>query len=82
MASKKPDLTIAKIIDLLGGPRITAEICGFRNNLPQRGGDMRRRGSIPVQYWPSILKDAKLRRIPEITPVSLIEAHVGYRLEL
>jgi hypothetical protein len=35
---------------------------------------MRRRGSIPVRYWPSLLKGAQARDI-EVTETDLISAH-------
>jgi len=78
--AKNGVLTVPEIIDLLGGNIPTATICGFENNLTARGGDMRRRESIAIRYWPAILKHAQKHGLDQITPVSLIEAHVGHRL--
>lgn len=38
---------------------------------------MRRRGSIPVAYWPALIAAAKERGIEDITYKSLVEAHVA-----
>ena len=80
--AKNSVITVSEIIDLLGGYAETGRICGYRANQRQRGFDMKARDSIPLRHWPAILRDAKLRRLREITPVSLIEAHVGHRLEV
>lgn len=80
--AKNGVLTIPEIIDLLGGNIPAAKICGFDKNLSARGGDMRQRASIHVRYWPAILRYAKKSGLAQITPISMIEAHVGFRLSL
>jgi hypothetical protein len=82
MGTKNDVLSVPDLIDLLGGNIEAAKICGFKKNHSARGYDLRSRGSIPVNYWPAILAHAKTKKIATITPVSLIEAHVGHRLSL
>lgn len=67
-------LTVAEIVDKLGGPTKFGEICGFTVNQASRGSDIRRRGSIPVDYWPKIVEVALERGLP-ITYETLVEAH-------
>ena len=81
--STKPaaPLSVSDLIDILGGNAATARICGFKKNHSARGGDLRRRKYIPVNYWPNILQHARANKLSGVvTPVTLIEAHVGHRL--
>lgn len=69
-------LTVAEIVDMLGGPTEFGKICGFSVNQASRGSDIRRRGSIPVDYWPKIAEIASDRGLP-ITYETLVEAHTA-----
>lgn len=68
--------TVADIVDQLGGPTEFGRICGFSVNQASRGSDIRRRGSIPVDYWPKIIKAANDRGLP-ITYETLVAANTA-----
>lgn len=74
-------LSVADIVDQLGGPTKFGEICGFTVNQASRGSDIRRRGSIPVDYWPKIVEIAFERGL-QITYETLVQAHTMAPVEV
>lgn len=64
--------TVADIIGMFGGPTKFAGVIG-RN--PSTASEMKRSGSIPVRYWPSIINSDVGRR-HGITSDVLVRAHV------
>ena len=69
-------MSVADIVDAMGGPTKFGTICGFEVNQASRGSDIRRRGSIPVEYWPQITAAARELGLP-ITNDTLVAAHTG-----
>jgi hypothetical protein len=73
---------VGEIIDALGGSTAVARIIGKG---PSTVSEMKRRGSVPVEYWPSLVAaaaDAELadrdRRQPfNLTNDMLVDAHTG-----
>ena len=68
--------SVSDIVDALGGPGEFGKACGFTANPSQRGSDMRRRGSIPVHYWPGVISAARAKGI-ELDEASLTKLHQG-----
>ena len=66
--------TVSEIVGAFGGPTEFGRVCGWTENPSARGGDILRRGSIPVRYWPSIVKAAKERCIAVDNDV-LVDVH-------
>lgn len=64
--------TIDDIFDAFNGPAEVARIIGKRT---EHATAMRRRGSIPVVYWPSLFAVAKARGISGITYDALVAVH-------
>jgi len=80
-AAKAP--SVQHLIDSIGGPSVFGRICGFIRNPGPRGSDMRRRGFIPVKYWPAIVAFGRKENPPGflyVTYKSIVEAHVGREL--
>lgn len=65
--------TIGDLIDLFGGNAKFAAIIGKG---PSTASEMRRRGSIPVAYWPTIVAEAASRGITGINHDLLVRLHV------
>lgn len=65
---------IDEIIDGFGGNAPFAVVCGFEKNLAARGGDMRRRKSIPISYWEDIRAEAT-EQGRTLTYEDLVNAH-------
>ena len=66
----KPE-TIDDIFRLFGGPTAVARVIGKR---PTTASEMKRRQSIPVRYWPSLLESARGHEIG-LTSEILMEVH-------
>lgn len=64
--------TVDQIFDAFNGPAEVARIIGKRT---EHATGMRRRGSIPVVYWPSLINGAKERGLSDITYDALVSAH-------
>lgn len=68
--------TVASIFDALKGPAEVGRIIGVTT---EHAASMRRRGSIPVRYWPAILESVARFTPPPVTNEALIEAHAARR---
>lgn len=68
--------TVAQIVDAFGGPAEFGRVCGWTANPAARGSDIKRRGSIPHRYWPSIVGAARERGLA-ISTDSLMQAHAA-----
>jgi hypothetical protein len=66
--------TVVELIDALGGPSAFARICGFTENVHARGGDLRRRQSIPVAHWQAVIDAAHKAGFKQVTWESLHRA--------
>ncbi|MGE7415866.1 hypothetical protein [Methylobacterium tarhaniae] len=69
--------TVNDIFDLCGGPARLGRAIGKRT---EHATAMRRRGSIPVAYWPSLVDWAKAEGILGVTHESLVLAHARPRV--
>lgn len=65
--------TVAEIIDAFGGNARFAELIGKQ---PSTASEMRRRGSIPVTYWPRIVESKKGREA-RLTYAKLVSIHAS-----
>jgi hypothetical protein len=67
-------LTVADLIDEFGGSTKFAAVIGKG---PSTASEMKRRQSIPVEYWPSIIRAAPSAGIEGLTTDELVRLHVG-----
>jgi hypothetical protein len=73
---------VGEIIDALGGSTAVARIIGKG---PSTVSEMKRRGSVPVEYWPALvaaasndlLADRDKRQPFSLTNDMLVGAHLG-----
>ena len=63
-----PMMDIGRIFDALGGSGKVATALGIK---PSAASEMKRRGSIPVRYWPKLLAICEHRNIEGVTYESL-----------
>lgn len=68
--------TLPDIFDAFDGPAELGRALGITTEL---AAGMRRRNSIPVRYWPTLIAAARERRISGITYESLTHIHVDAR---
>ena len=68
--------TISDLIDKFGGSTKFAAVIGKN---PSTASEMKRRGSIPVEYWATVLSAASERGFKDITSERLIELHATPR---
>lgn len=61
-------MTFRDIFDAFGGPTKLAEVIGVK---PFHAQTMKTRGSIPLAYWPALIKAAEERGIQGVTYESL-----------
>lgn len=66
--------TISDIIDAFGGNTRFAELIGKK---PSTASEMKRRGSIPVEYWPTLIRAAEGAGIQGITSERLMLMHAN-----
>jgi len=64
--------TVDDIFNAFNGPAEVARTIGKRT---EHATAMRRRGSIPVAYWPSLVVGAKARGLSGITYDALVAVH-------
>ena len=64
--------TVSDIFSALGGPSSVARILGVR---PSTASEMKRRGSIPAEYWRDLVLAAERRAIRGIDAATLAEIH-------
>jgi hypothetical protein len=61
------------VFSAFGGPSKVGRAIGVST---EHAAAMKRRGSIPVGYWPDLISAARERQIPGITYESLTHLHV------
>lgn len=64
--------TIEDVFGAFGGPSKVGQAIGVST---EHAAAMKRRGSIPVGYWPALIAVARERRITGITYESLTHIH-------
>lgn len=69
--------TIPGLFDILGGPAGVARILGCGNST---ASEMKRRRSIPVDYWPDLLASERGKAI-ELTADDLVRLHTAPRTQ-
>ena len=67
-------MTVADLIDQFGGSTKFAAVIGKG---PSTASEMKRRQSIPVEYWPTIIRAAEGAGIAGLTTDELVRLHVG-----
>jgi len=65
---------IDSIFKELGGVAEVGRLLGKR---VEHASSMRRRKSIPVRYWPTLIEAAKAKGLDSVTYQTLVEAHAG-----
>lgn len=66
--------TIDDIFAEFGGPAAVGRVIGKST---EHAASMRRRRSIPVAYWPSLIRHAEERGLDWLTPEQLIAMHAS-----
>ena len=69
--------TISSIFDRFGGVTATAAVLGVNAST---ASEMKRRGSIPIKYWPELIAEAKYRRF-KLTNDMLVSVHLETQKE-
>jgi len=67
-------LTVADLIDKFGGSTKFAAVIGKG---PSTASEMKRRQSIPVEYWPTIIRAAPEAGVDGLTTDEMVRLHVG-----
>lgn len=67
-------LTVSDLIDKFGGSTKFAAVIGKG---PSTASEMKRRQSIPVEYWPAIIRAASAAGIADLTTDEMVRLHVG-----
>lgn len=67
--------TVDDIFNEFGGPTAVGKVLGKE---PSTASEMKRRGSIPVEYWPQLIAAAQERGI-ELDYGRLVSIHVAER---
>ncbi|RAI42800.1 hypothetical protein [Rhodoplanes roseus] len=65
--------TLDSLFISLGGPAEVGRIIGKST---EHAASMRRRGSIPVEYWPALVAAAEEKQIVDLTYEALVAMHV------
>lgn len=63
---------VSDIFSALGGPTAVARILGVR---PSTASEMKRRGSIPAEYWRDLVRAAQRKGVRGIDAATLAEIH-------
>lgn len=71
-------VTLDDVFEEFGGP---AEVGRAIGKSTEHAASMRRRGSIPVEYWPALLAQARGRGIRGLTYELLVRIHVSNKGE-
>lgn len=66
--------TVATIFERFEGPANVGRAIGKPT---EHATAMRRRGSIPVRYWPALISAAKAAKIEGVTYKDLVSAHAS-----
>jgi hypothetical protein len=72
MDTVKPE-SIDEIFRAFGGPTTFARAMKLKR--PSTASEMRRRGSIPVEYWESLIEIAPQYGLEGLTPERLVSIH-------
>ncbi len=64
--------SIPSIFDALGGPGRVAKLIGVK---PSAASEMKRRRSIPVQYWPALVEASTLLGFDGLNYEALVNLH-------
>lgn len=64
--------SIPAIFNALGGPGKVAEVLGVK---PSAASEMKRRQSIPVRYWPSLVEAFQARGLQGLNYEALVSLH-------
>ena len=64
--------SITHLFDALGGPAVIGRGVGITT---EHAAAMRRRGSIPVSYWPKLIESAAQRGVSGVTYDALVALH-------
>lgn len=64
--------SIPSIFDALGGPGRVAKLIGVK---PSAASEMKRRRSIPVPYWPSLVEACASLGFDGLTYETLVKLH-------
>jgi hypothetical protein len=64
--------TLDDVFDAFGGPAAVGRVLGKST---EHAASMRRRGSIPVEYWPVLLSAAHKQNIDHLTYEALVLIH-------
>jgi hypothetical protein len=67
--------SIADMIEKFGGNTSFAEVLGKR---PSTVSEMKRRGSVPVEYWPRIVAAAQQLGMQGLSYEALVQMHVSH----
>jgi hypothetical protein len=67
--------SIADMIEKFGGNTSFADVLGKR---PSTVSEMKRRSSIPVEYWPRIVEAAEQKGISGLSYETLVQMHVPH----
>lgn len=63
---------VSEVFSAFGGPAMVARALGVR---PSTASEMKRRGSIPAEYWLDLVREAKRMRIAGIDAETLVRLH-------
>ena len=66
-------VTVTTVFDDLGGPAAVARLLALKN--PSTASEMKRRDSIPPEYWPQLVAAARSSGHAHITHEALAVAH-------
>jgi len=70
-------LTIQKIFSDFGGPTKLGRAIGVA---PSTASEMKRRASIPVDYWPKLVSAAPSCGVTGLTYEKLVQVHTGQQV--
>lgn len=68
--------TVDAIFKAFKGPANVGRAIGKRT---EHAVQMRRRGSIPVTYWPALISYAEANKVPGVSYATLVAAHAQRR---
>lgn len=73
--------TVSDIFDLFGGNAAVARVL---NVIPSTASEMKRRESVPVEYWPALVDEAKRIGRSDVTleAIAIVMAEAGARRRL
>lgn len=75
MSDQHPLSTVPGLIDAFGGATAFAAVIG---KIPSTASEMKRRGSIPVDYWPTLVAASTGRPFGPLTYEHLVGMHLKH----